>query len=215
MDGNGRWAEKIGKSRSFGHEAGARAVREITTAAAELGVKYLTLYAFSTENWKRPKREIDYLMKLFAKFLKNEIDTLMKNNIRFETIGDLSKLNDSLQKLIQKTKNDTADNDGLTQIIAINYGSYNEITRACKRLAQSKDEITEENLRLNLDTKDFPSVDMLIRTGGEHRLSNFMLWQASYAELYFTDTLWPDFNRSEFESIIERYKKTQRKFGGL
>lgn len=214
MDGNGRWAQIQGKRRSFGHEAGAKSVEKITSYAAKIGLKYLTLYAFSTENWKRPKSEVVFLMNLLKHFLIKHLKTLKENNIRFETIGDLSKLDSKLQKEIENVKEQTKNNNGLTQVLAINYGSHDEITRACQKLVKNGLKITEENLQTNLDTKDFPCVDLLIRTGGEQRLSNFLLWQASYAELFFTKTLWPDFSESEFEQIIREYQKTQRKFGG-
>jgi undecaprenyl diphosphate synthase len=214
MDGNGRWAQIQGKRRSFGHEAGAKSVEKITSCAAKIGLKYLTLYAFSTENWKRPKSEVVFLMNLLKHFLIKHLKTLKENNIRFETIGDLSKLDSKLQKEIENVKEQTKNNNGLTQVLAINYGSHDEITRACQKLVKNGLKITEENLQTNLDTKDFPCVDLLIRTGGEQRLSNFLLWQASYAELFFTKTLWPDFSESEFEQIIREYQKTQRKFGG-
>jgi undecaprenyl diphosphate synthase len=215
MDGNGRWAEKQSKMRSLGHEAGAKSVEKITTYAAKIGLKYLTLYAFSTENWKRPKSEVIFLMGLLKRFLKSHLNALKDNNIKFETIGNLDNLDKGLQKEIENAKNKTKNNDGLTQVLAINYGSRDEIVRACKKLFESKTDISEQNLQANLDTKDFPAVDLLIRTGGEQRLSNFLLWQASYAELFFTNTLWPDFDEVQFEQIIQAYQKTQRKFGGL
>jgi undecaprenyl diphosphate synthase len=215
MDGNGRWAQIQGKRRSAGHEAGAKSVEKITSYAAKIGLKYLTLYAFSTENWKRPKSEVVFLMNLLKRFLAKHLKTLKENNIRFETIGDLDKLEGKLQKEIENVKEQTKNNSGLTQVLAINYGSHDEITRACNKLIKSGQDVTEHNLQINLDTKDFPCVDLLIRTGGEQRLSNFLLWQASYAELFFTKTLWPDFDEGEFEQIIKEYQKTQRKFGGL
>jgi undecaprenyl diphosphate synthase len=215
MDGNGRWAEKQGKRRSFGHEIGAQSVEKITSYAAKTGLKYLTLYAFSTENWKRPKSEVVFLMNLLKRFLTKHLKTLKENNIKFETIGDLSKLDHGLQQKIENVKEKTKDNDGLTQILAINYGSHDEITRACKKLLESGQEITEQNLRSCLDTKDFPCVDLLIRTGGYQRLSNFLLWQSSYAELFFTKTLWPDFDENCLEQIMKEYKQTKRGFGGL
>jgi undecaprenyl diphosphate synthase len=215
MDGNGRWAQMRGKMRSFGHEAGAQTVEKITTYAAKTGLKFLTLYAFSTENWKRPKSEVVFLMNLLKRFLTTHLKTMQKNNIRFETIGDLSKLDKTLQKKIESVKEKTKDNNALTQILAVNYGSRDEITRACKKLIQSHHEITEQNIQANLDTKEVPDADLIIRTGGEQRLSNFLLWQASYAELFFTDTLWPDFEIEEFKEILQKYQKTQRKFGGL
>ncbi|MDR1285292.1 MAG: di-trans,poly-cis-decaprenylcistransferase [Campylobacteraceae bacterium] len=215
MDGNGRWAEQRGKMRSFGHEAGAKSVEKITTYAAKIGLKYLTLYAFSTENWNRPESEVVFLMKLLKRFLITHLGVLRNNNIKFETIGNLDILDRGLRKKIEIVKDKTKDNSGLTQILAINYGSRDEIVRACKKLCESEDDINEQTLQANLDTKDIPPVDLLIRTGGERRLSNFLLWQVSYAELFFINTLWPDFNETHFEQIIQVYQKTQRKFGGL
>ncbi len=213
MDGNGRWAKKRGKIRTFGHSEGAKKVIEITKEASNIGIKYLTLYAFSTENWKREKSEIDFLMKLLSKFLKREFKTLQENNIKFRVIGDMSKLSRQLQIVIANTIEKTKNNDGLTQILAINYGSRDEIIRTIKKM-ENKD-FTEENINKALDTQDFPDVDLLLRTGGEKRLSNFLLWQSAYAELFFTNTLWPDFSMSEFRSILEDFKKRTRRFGGI
>lgn len=215
MDGNGRWAERQGKRRSFGHEEGARNVRRITEYCAKRGIKYLTLYAFSTENWKRPKSEVDFLMKLLAKFLKKEVNSLKKNNIKFDVIGDISKFSKSLQDSILKTKEETSTCSGMTQILAINYGSRDEITRAVKKLVENKKEITQENISSMLDTSNYPDVDLLIRTGGDKRLSNFLLWQSAYAELFFTKTLWPDFRDGELETIIEMFRRTSRRFGAI
>jgi len=213
MDGNGRWAKSRGKIRTFGHNAGAKKVVEITEEASNLGVKYLTLYAFSTENWKRQKSEVDFLMKLLSKFLKKELKTLIKNNTRFRVIGDISKLSKSLQSTINNTIEKTKNSNGLTQILAINYGSRDEIIRAIKKI--EREDLNEENLTNALDTGDFPDIDILIRTGGEKRLSNFLLWQSAYAELFFTDTLWPDFSMQEFKEIIEEFKGRERRFGGI
>ena len=213
MDGNGRWAKERGKIRTFGHSEGAKKVIEITKVASNIGIKYLTLYAFSTENWKREKSEIDFLMKLLSKFLKREFRTLQENNIKFRVIGDMSKLSRQLQIVIANTIEKTKSNDGLTQILAINYGSRDEIIRAIKKMGNK--DFTEENINKALDTHDFPDVDLLLRTGGEKRLSNFLLWQSAYAELFFTNTLWPDFSISEFRSILEDFKKRTRRFGGI
>ncbi|MBE0491055.1 MAG: di-trans,poly-cis-decaprenylcistransferase [Sulfurospirillum sp.] len=213
MDGNGRWAQQQGKNRSFGHEIGAKNVRTITEYCAKRGIDYLTLYAFSTENWKRPQAEIQFLMKLLEKFLKDEQNALMQNNIRFTTIGDQSRFSAALQKQIQSLQTATAQNSGLTQILAINYGSKDEIIRAIHKFRESGLALNETNFTRCLDTVDFPEVDLLIRTGGEQRLSNFLLWQAAYAELYFTKTLWPDFSIKELASMIDTYKKISRKFG--
>jgi undecaprenyl diphosphate synthase len=213
MDGNGRWAKQQSKPRTFGHNAGAKKVIEITKEVSNLHIKYLTLYAFSTENWKREKSEVDFLMKLLSKFLKKELKTLMENDIKFRIIGDLSKFSKSLQKTIDNTIEKTKNNSGMTQILAINYGSQDEIVRAVNSI--KKETITQNDLENALDTKDFCDVDLLIRTGGEKRLSNFLLWQSAYAELFFTKTLWPDFSTEELQNIIENFKKRERRYGGL
>ncbi len=215
MDGNGRWAQRQNKSRSFGHEEGAKQVRSITEYCAKIGVEYLTLYAFSTENWKRPKAEVDFLMKLLGKFLKQEAISLLENNIRFSVIGDTSKFSKALQKQIEELKALTQNCTGLTQILAINYGSRDEITRAINKAIKEGKEIDEKSFETLLDTNSFPDVDLLIRTGGDKRLSNFLLWQSAYAELFFTKTLWPDFSSGELETIISEYKSTSRRFGAL
>lgn len=215
MDGNGRWAKRQGKERSFGHKEGAKKVREITEYASKMGVKYLSLYAFSTENWNRPKTEVALLMKLLSSFLKSEVASLKANNIRFHVIGDISKLSASLQKEIMKAKIATQTCTGLTQVLAINYGSHDEILRAINKSLHVKGEITKEILEAHLDTAGIPPVDLLIRTGGDYRLSNFLLWQAAYAELFFTKTLWPEFSVGELETIVSEYEQTERRFGGV
>lgn len=215
LDGNGRWATNKCKNRTSGHEKGAKNVELITSHAAKIGLKYLTLYAFSTENWKRPKAEISFLMILLEKFLKSEEKILIENNIKFDTIGDISKFSRLLQKQIEKLKILTEKCTGLTQILALNYGSHDEIVRACKKVVESKEEITKESICKNLDTANFDEVDILIRTGGKIRLSNFLLWQCAYSELYFTDTLWPDFSKEEFDAIIDNFSTIKRNFGGL
>ena len=213
MDGNGRWAEKRGLKRVKGHEAGAEVVRTITEfCAANKEINRLTLYAFSTENWKRPRLEVEFLMKLLDKYLKKELPTYLKNNIKFEPIGDIRAFSPSLQKTIEHVKEATKHCDGLVQSLALNYGSKNEIVRAFNAL-KDKENITEEMLSNALDCKE--DVDILIRTGGDKRLSNFLLWQAAYAELFFIDTLWPDFSIKELEKIISKFKKIERRFGGL
>jgi len=215
MDGNGRWAKKQGfAKRTKGHKAGAKSVREITTACAKLGVKCLTLYAFSTENWKRPKNEIDFLMKMLSKYLQKEEKTYMQNNICFDIIGDLAPLGEPLLEQITHLKKATAKNTGLKQVLALNYGARNEIVRAIRTLCKTKAEINEKAITNALDTKDLPPLDLIIRTGGEQRLSNFLLWQASYSELFFTPTLWPDFKEKELIEIIENFKKRERRYGG-
>lgn len=215
MDGNGRWAKQRDLKRTAGHEAGAKVVRNITKYCAKIGVKYLTLYAFSTENWTRPKLEVEYLMKLLEKYLKNELETFMQNSIRFKAIGDLSKFSKNLQKTIKDIEEKTLENSGLTQVLALNYGSKDEIIRAIKKLNEKKLEVNEENFESCLDTAGFGDVDLLIRTSGEIRLSNYLLWQNAYAEMFFTKTLWPDFTIEELDNIIEDFNKRQRRFGGV
>lgn len=215
MDGNGRWATQKNLSRTKGHEEGAKVVREVTEFCAQEKIQYLTLYAFSTENWNRPKLEIEFLMKLLKKYLKNELSYYLKNNIRFQVIGDISKFSSDLQKTIQKTIQETSSCTGMTQVLALNYGSRDEITRAVKKLVENNLEINEQNIQNNLDTADIPDVDLLIRTSGEVRISNFLLWQCAYAEMFFTDTLWPDFRVSELKNIMTEYSKRTRRFGGI
>ncbi len=213
MDGNGRWAKQRGKMRTKGHEEGAKKVRIVTEAAAKAGVKYLTLYAFSTENWARPKGEVEFLMKLLERYLESEKGEYQKNGIKFEVIGDMSRFSDSLNKKIAELRELTKNNKKLTQFLAINYGSKDEIVRAVKKMMDSSLEFNEENLNASLDTADAPAVDMLVRTGGDKRLSNFLLWQSAYAELFFTDTLWPDFDEAELFLMIEEFKSRERRFG--
>jgi undecaprenyl diphosphate synthase len=214
MDGNGRWAELQDKKRIKGHEKGAEVVKKITTYCSNNpDIERLTLYAFSTENWKRPRLEVEFLMKLLEKYLKNELPVYLKNNVRFEPIGDIRAFSKSLQKTIQNVKNKTAHCDGLVQSLALNYGAQDEIIRAINKLKKDDEDITEAMLSNALDCKH--DVDLLIRTGGDHRLSNFLLWQAAYAELFFTDTLWPDFTTNELEKIIKNFTKIERRFGGL
>ena len=216
MDGNGRWAKKQGfLKRVVGHEEGAKRVREITIYASNIGIKYLTLYAFSTENWKRPEGEVTFLMKLMDRYLKNELSLFLDNNVRFETIGEISKLPQSLQERIKYTKEKTAHFSGLTQILAVNYGSKNEIVRAVNRAVAEKKMVNEDSFDQLLDTAGTDPVDILIRTGGEKRLSNYLLWQAAYSELYFTDTLWPDFHVEDLDKIIEDFHKVKRRFGDI
>lgn len=215
MDGNGRWAKNQAKARNKGHQEGAKTIRKITEFAAKNQIEFLTLYAFSTENWNRPKSEVEFLMKLLKKFLKNETQNLIENNIKFQTIGNLEVFSPALQKQIQTTKEATKNCNCLTQTLAINYGSKDEIIRAFKKLIQQDLSINEENLSSCLDTNFMPPVDLLIRTGGEIRLSNFLLWQAAYAELRFTDTLWPDFCEDDLSNIIKNYKNSNRRFGAI
>jgi len=216
MDGNGRWAKKQGfLKRIKGHEVGATRVRELTIHASNIGLEYLTLYAFSTENWKRPQAEVSFLMTLLDRYLENELSLFLKNNIRFETIGDLSKLSDSLQKRIADTKEKTAHFTGLTQVLAINYGSKDEMVRAINTAIKEGKEVDEKSFDALLDTKNMPPVDILIRTGGDKRLSNYLLWQCAYSELFFTETLWPDFSNDELDIMIDKFTTIERRFGGL
>jgi undecaprenyl diphosphate synthase len=213
MDGNGRYAKKLGLGdRTKGHEKGADTVRDITIHCAKIGVNTLTLYAFSTENWRRPKSEVDFLMRALRDHLKNELITFQENNIRFFAIGNLSKLPNNLQDQISATMETTSKNNAMNQILALNYGGRDEIVRAVKKIGAEG--INEERLQKELDTANFPEVDMLIRTGGEYRLSNFLLWQIAYAELFFTQTLWPEFVPAELDSIISQFQKRERRFGG-
>lgn len=214
MDGNGRWATLRGKNRTSGHEKGAETVRSITTFCAQHPqIERLTLYAFSTENWKRPKLEVEFLMKLLERYLKNELPTYLEGNIRFEPIGDLSLFSPSLRATIDEVKDKTAGCTGLVQSLALNYGGRDEIVRAFQSLLDEGKTLDAENLVAALDCGD--DVDLLIRTGGDHRISNFLLWQSAYAELFFTDTLWPDFTGGELEQIIETFKTVERRFGGI
>jgi len=214
MDGNGRWAELQGKKRVKGHEAGAKVVKAITTYCSNNDeIERLTLYAFSTENWKRPRLEVEFLMKLLNTYLKNELPVYLENNVRFEPVGDIRAFSKTLQKTIAMVEEKTAHCDGLVQSLALNYGSQDEILRAVNSLKCIEGEITSEILSNELDCKH--DVDLLIRTGGDHRLSNFLLWQAAYAELHFCDTLWPDFSSKDLEKIIKKFTKIERRFGGL
>lgn len=218
MDGNGRWAKQRGKERSYGHQAGAETVHTITEAAARLGVKYLTLYTFSIENWNRPSEEVSALMKLLINSLEEE--TFLKNNISFRVIGDMGKLPDEVQERLNTCIKNTAHNDGMCLVLALSYSSRWEITEAAKALARevqsgkfSSDEIDNRVFASHLATHFMPDPDLLIRTGGEIRLSNFLLWQCAYSELYFCDTYWPDFKEEALFKAIEDYQGRERRFG--
>ena len=215
MDGNGRWAKERGLNRTAGHEEGAKTVRKITQYCSDIKVKYLTLYAFSTENWERPKLEVEFLMKLLDRYLKKELSVYLENNIRFKAIGDLNRFSKSLQNTIFETQNKTANCSGLTQVLALNYGSKNEIIRAIKKLNDLDLEVTEQNLESCLDTAGMGDVDVLIRTSGEVRLSNYLLWQNAYSEMFFTQTFWPDFSETELDDILSDFSKRERRFGGI
>ena len=218
MDGNGRWAKLRNLPRTKGHREGLNVAKQIVKAASDLGIKFVTLYTFSTENWKRTQEEVGYLMTLIKKHLSSEFNFYKENKIRIEHIGDITALPMDVQTEIKNAKNDTKDFTGTTVLLAINYGGKDEIIRGIKKLsAQKKDfsSITEQDLSLALDTKNIPDVDLLIRTGGELRLSNFLLWQAAYAELIFTDTLWPDYTKEEFIKNIQTFQHRTRRFGGI
>jgi len=215
MDGNGRWAKEQNLKRTAGHEEGAKVVREITTHCSDIGVKYLTLYAFSTENWTRPRLEVEFLMKLLQRYFISELPIYLENNVKFKAIGDLSKFSKKLQKIIKDTEDKTAHCTGLTQILALNYGSRDEITRAVKRMNDQNLKITEDNINSCLDTANIPDVDLLIRTSGEIRVSNYLLWQIAYAEMFFTQTYWPEFTPNELDDIISDFGKRNRRFGGI
>ncbi len=222
LDGNGRWAKAKGMPRNYGHMQGAKAVEDILVDARDLGIKYLTVYAFSTENWTRPEAEVSALMTILRNYLKTSIKKSMKNNVRCRVIGDKSALSEDIQKAIAELEDATAGNTGLTFTIAINYGSRDEITRSVKKIAKKvengelkADDITEELIAQNLDTDYLPDPDLLIRTCNEQRVSNFLLWQLAYTEFYYTPIAWPDFNKAELIKAIEAYGSRNRKFGGL
>jgi undecaprenyl diphosphate synthase len=219
MDGNGRWAKKKGNSRIFGHKNGVTAVRETVEAAAELGVKVLTLYAFSTENWNRPKMEVDALMSLLMSSLHDETSTLLKNNISLAAIGDISRLSNRVAGPLKTAIEKTSHNTGLKLILALNYSGRWEIVDAVNRIkvdaaaGKLNTEITPELFSNYLNTKNMPDPELLIRTSGEYRISNFLLWQIAYTELYFTPTLWPDFRKEDFYKAIVDFQKRERRFG--
>ena len=215
MDGNGRWATERGKDRSYGHQAGVETVRRITSECTRLGVKYLTLYTFSTENWNRPSDEIAALMGLVLSSLEDEI--FMKNNVRFRVIGDTKRLPDAVQQKLRETEGHTAQNDTMTMVVALSYSSRWEITEAVRKIVSEvhdmDEDITEETISQHLATNFMPDPDLLIRTGGELRISNYLLWQIAYSELYFCDTYWPDFSEKDLHLAIESYQNRQRRFG--
>ena len=220
MDGNGRWAKKQGLARMFGHRQGVETVHNITEAAAELGIEYLTLYTFSTENWNRPKEEVDALMTLLVDTIVKETPTLMKNNVRLQTIGDINRLPEVTRQKFLGCIEQTSVNTGLTMVIALSYSARWEITEAVReavRMTQSgslrPEDVNEQFVSTLMTTKNMPDPDLLIRTSGEYRISNFLLWQLAYSELYFTDCLWPEFTVEEFYKAIIDYQKRERRFG--
>lgn len=218
MDGNGRWAKQRGQIRTAGHEEGLKRAKEIAKAASDLGIKYVTLYAFSTENWKRAKSEVGFLMNLIHTHLLKELKFYKENSIRVRLLGDITGLPAIIQKDILETEKDTKDFTGLTICLAINYGGRDEIVRSIKKMIKEgipEQEITEGTVSSHFDFPELPDVDLLIRTGGEQRISNFLIWQASYAEFLFTKTLWPDYNKEEFYNNIAEFQKRTRRFGAV
>jgi undecaprenyl diphosphate synthase len=222
MDGNGRWAQARGKPRLFGHHAGAKRVREIVESCPELGVKYLTIFAFSTENWKRTQSEVSGLMKLFKRYLTSEAKRLVRSGVRVRFIGDRIKLDDALVTLMDELELMTCDNDTVHLTVALNYGGRDEVARATKRLSREvaagridPETVDAETLARYLDTYVLPDPDLVIRTSGEARISNFLLWQSAYSEYEFIDTLWPDFSRYEFAKVLAGYAKRDRRFGAV
>ncbi|MBT8438809.1 MAG: di-trans,poly-cis-decaprenylcistransferase [Gammaproteobacteria bacterium] len=220
MDGNGRWAKRQGKPRHAGHRAGVKSVRSSVEYSVKQGVEVLTLFAFSSENWQRPEKEVSMLMELFMTALKSEVKKLHKNNVRLKIIGDRTAFSDKLQKQIQQAEDKTAENTGLILQIAANYGGRWDITQSVRKLAEDVNkgqldpgDINEETIRKSLSFADLPEVDLFIRTGGDLRISNFILWQAAYAELYFTPVLWPDFNEAAYQQALNDFAGRQRRFG--
>ena len=222
LDGNGRWAKKRFLPRNMGHAQGSKTVERIIEDAFDMGIKYLTVYAFSTENWRRPKDEVDALMKLLRDYLKTCIKRANKNNMRVRVIGDVTGLSEDLREKIEQLEEASKGNTGINFTIALNYGSRDEMIRAMKKMAGDllagtlkKEDITEDVFAGYLDTKGIPEPDLMIRTSGEQRLSNFMLWQLAYTEFYFTYVLWPDFNKKELKKAVEYYNGRERRFGGI
>ena len=222
LDGNGRWAKAKGMPRNYGHAQGSKNVEKICEEAWRMGIKYLTVYAFSTENWNRPKEEVNALMKLLRNYMKTCLKTAAKNDMKVRVIGDITKLDEDIQKRILELEEATKNNGGLNFQIAINYGSRDEITRAVRALAEDvkkgklmPEEVDETCIEKYLDTHDIPDPDLLIRTSGEQRLSNYLLWQLAYTEFYFTDVPWPDFTKQELEKAIEQYNRRDRRYGGV
>lgn len=222
MDGNGRWAKKRGLPRSAGHSKGADALKKIVTECNRIGIKYITVYAFSTENWKRPKEEVDYLMNLLLNYLKDAENSLAGENVVIRAIGSRKELSEEIREQIVKTENFTKNNNGIVMNIALNYGSREEIVHAVGEIAESvkngelsPEDITSEVINSHLYTKGQPDPDLIIRTSGEERLSNFMLWQAAYSEFYFSKRLWPDFGKSDLYEALAAFQKRGRRFGGV
>lgn len=216
MDGNGRWAQRRGLPRIEGHREGAKVTEKVVIAASEMGIKYLSLYAFSTENWKRPKEEVNFLFHLMYEYVKSKLPLFLENNVHFRAMGRLWELPDYLQEGFKEMEERTARCNGMVAVFAVNYGGKQEILDAInKAIKAGEKEITEEVLRKYLYIPELPDLDLLIRTSGELRISNFLLWQSAYTELWFTETLWPDFTEEEFKKAIEDFKRRERRFGGI
>ena len=215
MDGNGRWGLKNKKSRNHGHSEGVKVVEKIIEASISNKIKYLTLYTFSTENWKRPKKEIFFLIYLLEKYIDKQFENLLKKNIRLNVLGNLNKFPNSLKKKLNKAQKISSKNNKIQINLALNYGSKEEIVSSVKKIINSSKRINEINISKNLYTKDIPDPEVLIRTGNRFRLSNFLLWQTSYTEIFFVKKLWPDFNKNDFNKIISRFKNMRRNFGGI
>lgn len=222
MDGNGRWAKSRFMPRTYGHKVGVETIRKVVKECSRLGIKYLTLYAFSTENWKRPKDEVSALMGLLVKYLRNELEELHKNNVKILTIGDISKLPQACIEELDHAKEKTKDNRGLVMSLALNYGGRNDLINAVKNISQevvdgkiSVEDIGDDLISSHLSTKESPDPDLVVRTSGEQRLSNFLLWELAYSEFYFTDIHWPDFDEKELQKAIFAYQSRDRRFGGI
>ena len=220
MDGNGRWARKRGRERIFGHHQGVKSVRKVIEAASELGIRYLTLYAFSTENWNRPDEEVSALMDIMVESLNNETETLLKNNISIKVIGDLDRLSDKVRDRLRETIRITSAGTRLKLVVALSYSSRWEISEACRRIARqvkngqlNVEDINEQTVNENLETSEIPEPELMIRTSGEKRISNFLLWQLAYTELYFTEKLWPDFGKEDFYKAVADFQKRERRYG--
>ena len=215
MDGNGRWALQKGKSRNYGHQCGLRAIEKIVDYSIKKKISYLTLFTFSSENWKRPKKEVNFLFKLLENYFKKNLLKVIRNGIKVKIIGSKSKLASNLRKIIKIAENKTRKNKKISVQLALNYGSKQEIINSMKIVNKKKQNITIKNFEKNLYTSGFPDPDILIRTGGQRRLSNFLLWQIAYAEIFFVKKMWPDFNNNDFQKILNKFKKIKRNFGNI
>ena len=215
MDGNGRWALQKGKSRNYGHQCGLRAIEKIVDYSIKKKISYLTLFTFSSENWKRPKKEVNFLFKLLENYFKKNLIKVIRNGIKVKIIGNKSRLASNLRKIINLAENKTRKNKKISVLLALNYGSKQEIINSMKIVNKKKQKITIKNFEKNLYTSGFPDPDILIRTGGQRRLSNFLLWQTAYTEIFFLKKMWPDFNNNDFQKILNKFKKIKRNFGKI